>query len=272
MSVTPSEAILGSLDRKRLEELLAEGKRSDGRDFNQFREIEVESGLIGTAEGSAQVTLGKTVVLAGIKVGVGEPFPDTPDQGVLTVSAELVPIASPEFESGPPREDAIELARVVDRGLRESKLVDLAKLCLSPGKTVYVIHVDLYVLNHGGNLIDASNIAALSALLNTRLPKYTVKKDGTTVRGSGHTDMKIQNTPISLTAVKIGDSLLLDPSLEEEAMMDARITMAFDSEGSIRAIQKGGKGTFSIEEVKGLVSTGGDKAEEIRSRLMKLIE
>ena len=216
MSVTPSEPILSSLDRKRLKELLGEGKRLDGRDFTQLREIGVESGLIGTAEGSAQVNLGGTVVLAGIKVDVGEPFPDTPDQGVLTVSAELVPIASPEFESGPPREAAIELARVVDRGLRESKVVDLAKLCLSAGKTVYVIHVDLYVLNHSGNLIDASNLAAVSALLNARLPKYTVKKDGAAVRGSGHTELQIQNTPISLTVVKIGDSLLLDPSLEED--------------------------------------------------------
>ena len=47
---------------------------------------------------------------------------------------ELVPFASPMFESGPPREDAIELARVVDRGIRHSEIVDKKKLCITPGK------------------------------------------------------------------------------------------------------------------------------------------
>ncbi|UCD73121.1 MAG: exosome complex protein Rrp42 [Candidatus Bathyarchaeota archaeon] len=272
MSVTPSESTISSLARKRVEELLGEGKRLDGRELTQCREFEVETDLIGTAEGSAQVKLGKTIVLVGIKAGTGEPFPDTPDQGVLTVNAELVPIASPNFETGPPREGAIELARVVDRSLRESKIVDLEKLCLVPGKAVYVIFVDIYVLNHDGNLIDASVLAALSALMKTKLPKYTAKKDGTVTRKSGHSELKIQNMPISLTTGKIGESLLFDPSLEEEEIMDSRITMTFDSEGNVRAMQKGGHGVFTTEELKTLVSTAGEKTSEIRDRLKELIK
>jgi exosome complex component RRP42 len=270
MSVTPSESIISSLARKRVEELLNEGKRLDGRELTQLREFEIQTDLIGTAEGSAQVKLGKTVVLVGIKAGTGEPFPDTPDKGVLTVNAELVPLASPNFETGPPREGAIELARVVDRSLRESKIVDLEKLCLVPGKAVYVIFVDLYVLNHDGNLIDASVLAAVSALMNTKLPKYTVKKDRTITRKSGHSELKVQNMPISITTAKIGEYLLFDPSLGEEEIMDARITMTFDSDGNIRAMQKGGHGVFTTEELKTLVSTAGKKTSEIRDRLKEL--
>ena len=62
--------------------------------------------------------------LCGVKVGTGEPFEDTPNDGVLTVNAELVPVASPNFEPGPPNEDSIELARVVDRGISESHAID----------------------------------------------------------------------------------------------------------------------------------------------------
>jgi len=272
MSNTPSRNTLGSLTRKRVEELLDQGKRLDGRELTQFREIAIESDMIGTAEGSAQVTLGKTVVMAGVKISTGEPFPDTPDKGVLTVNAELVPLASPEFETGPPREKAIELARVVDRGLRESEIVDLKKLCMVPGKTVYVIFVDLYVLNHGGNLIDASTLAALSALMNTKLPNYSAKKNSIVKPKPGYTKLETKNSPVSITTAKIQETLIFDPSLEEERIMDARITITFDSEGDIRAMQKGGQGVFTIEEVKNLTSTAREKAEELRGRLQELIK
>ena len=155
---------------KQIEQLLEKGKRLDERGLLDTREIKIEQGLIEKAEGSARVLLGKTEVLVGVKVGLGEPFPDTPNDGVLTVNAELVPLASPNFEPGPPDENSIELARVVDRGIRESKCVDTEKLCIEPGKKVFVVFVDIYVLNHDGNLIDAAALAAMAALINTKMP------------------------------------------------------------------------------------------------------
>ena len=160
---------------KQIEQFIEKGKRLDERGLLDTREIKIEQGLIEKAEGSARVLLGKTEVLVGVKVETGEPFTDTPNDGVLTVNAELVPIASPNFEAGPPNEDSIELARVVDRGIRESKAVDNEKLCIEPGKKVFVVFVDVYVLNHDGNLIDASALAAMAALLNTKMPNYEIK-------------------------------------------------------------------------------------------------
>ena len=93
----------------------------------------------------------------------------------MTVNAELVPLASPTYEPGPPDETSIELARIVDRGIRESKAIDTEKLCIEPGKKVFVVFVDVYVLNHDGNLIDAAALAAMSALMNTKMPNYEIK-------------------------------------------------------------------------------------------------
>ena len=90
--------------------------------------------MIEKAEGSARVLLGKTEVLVGVKVETGEPFPDTPNEGVLTVNAELVPIASPNFEAGPPNEDSIELARVVDRGIVNQKQSTMKSFASSQAK------------------------------------------------------------------------------------------------------------------------------------------
>jgi exosome complex component RRP42 len=144
-----------SIKMKRIGELLIQDKRLDGRGLLDYREIKVETGIIDKANGSALVLLGKTKVMVGIKVESGTPFPDTPEEGVLTVNAELVPIASPTFETGPPGEQAVELARVVDRGIRESKSIDTKKLCIIPEKKVFIVFVDIYILDHDGNLFDA---------------------------------------------------------------------------------------------------------------------
>ena len=195
---------------KQIEQLLEKSKRLDGRGLLDTRDIKIEQGLIERAEGSARCFLGKTEVLCGVKVETGEPFPDTPNDGVMTVNAELVPIASPNFEPGPPDEKSIELARVVDRGIRESHAIDTEKLCIEPGKKVFVVFVDVYVLNHDGNLIDASALAAMAALLNTKMPNYEIN-DGELKIKQGYTPLPMKSHPITVTVAKINNHLLVDP-------------------------------------------------------------
>lgn len=254
--------------QKQIAQLMSKGKRLDGRELNDYREIKVEMGLIEKAEGSAQVLFGKTEVLVGVKIEVGEPFSDTPNEGVLAVNAELVPLASPTFEPGPPDENAIELARVVDRGIRESKAINLEKLCLVPGKKVIVVFIDVYVLNHDGNLIDASAIAALAALLNTKMFKYEVEEEEVKVK-PGYIPLPIQNYPIAITFAKINGKLAVDPWLEEEQVMDARLTMTIEKDGKICAIQKGGTGYFTTEQIMEAAKIAREKASEIRKLVVK---
>ena len=251
---------------KQIEQFIEKGKRLDERGLHDTREIKIEQGLIEKAEGSARVFLGKTEVLVGVKVETGEPFPDTPNEGVLTVNAELVPVASPNFEPGPPNEDSIELARVVDRGIRESKAIDNEKLCIEPGKKVFVVFVDVYVLNHDGNLIDASAIAAMAALLNTKMPNYEIK-DGELKIKQGYTPLPVKSHPVTVTIGKINNSLIVDPVLEEEQVMDSRISMAINDEGNICAVQKGGSGYFTPQQILEASKIAQEKAAEIRKKL-----
>jgi exosome complex component RRP42 len=255
--------------KKRITELLASGKRTDGREPTEYREITIEPGVIERAEGSARVRLGKTEVIVGVKISTGTPFPDVPDRGVLTVNAELVPLASPDFEPGPPGENAVELARVVDRGIRESKAIDLEKLCVESGKLVFVVFIDVYILNHAGNLIDASAIAALAALMNTKMFKYEVV-DGEIVKKPGYTPLPMVNYPIAVTFAKIGDKILMDTGLDEESVMDARLTLTFDKDGHVCAIQKGGgSGYFTKEEILDSLKTALKKTKELRKIVVK---
>jgi len=251
---------------KQIEQLIEKGKRLDDRGLLDTREIKIEQGVIEKAEGSARVFLGKTQVLVGVKVETGEPFPDTPNEGVLTVNAELVPVASPNFEPGPPDENSIELARVVDRGIRESKCIDNEKLCIEPGKKVFVVFVDVYVLNHDGNLIDAAALAAMAALMNTKMPNFEIK-DGELKIKQGYTPLPVKGHPITVTTGKISGHLISDPTAEEEQVMDSRITFATKEDGKICAIQKGGSGYFSPQQILEASKIALDKAVELRKKL-----
>jgi len=258
--------MLTRVRQKQIGQMIDAGKRMDGRGLTDYREFTIEEGLIERAEGSARIRLGKTDILVGVKIETGEPFPDTPNDGVLTVNAELVPLASSTFEPGPPDENSIELARIVDRGIRESKAVRSDKLVIEAGKKVFVVFVDVYVLNHDGNLIDASALAAVAALVNTKMPNYEVK-DGEVKIKAGYSPLPLNSHPITVTMGKINDKLVVDPGIEEEQVMDARISMAINDDGNICAIQKGCAGYFTPQQILEASKIAKEKAAEIRKKL-----
>ncbi|MEM3400138.1 MAG: exosome complex protein Rrp42 [Candidatus Micrarchaeia archaeon] len=251
--------VLDEVRKSYILNIMKNKKRADERPFDAYRSINVEKGVIKTAEGSAQVRIGDTQVLVGIKVDVGEPFPDRPDEGVITTNAELLPLASPGFEPGPPDENCIELARIVDRGIRSSNAIDLKTLLIEENK-VWVIFFDIYVLDHDGNLIDASALAAMAALLNLKLPKY---EDGKVIREES-TPLKVNTKAVSCTFAKIGNEIVLDPSLDEEIAMDGRLTIA-TTPNSICAAQKAGKAGFTKEEILSCMDIAFRKGDELRA-------
>ncbi|MDI6883837.1 MAG: exosome complex protein Rrp42 [Hadesarchaea archaeon] len=250
--------IVSSVKRDYIADLALQEKRLDGRTLDQLREVSVEKGLIKSANGSARVKIGKTQVLAGVKIEHAEPFPDTPESGILMVNAELLPLASPTFEPGRPDENAIELARVVDRCIRESETIDLEKLGIKPEEDVWAVFIDIYVLDHDGNLIDASALAAMAALLNVKPPE----EEAWTLP-----EFPIQKRPVMVTVSKINGKLMVDPCLDEESVADARISIATTEDGSICAMQKGGTGYFSREELEKAYELARAKADELRQHL-----
>ncbi len=243
--------------------LAKQGKRVDGRKFEEYRKISIETNVVNKAEGSARVKIGNTQVLAGIKMDVGEPYPDTPESGVLTTAAELIPLASPDFESGPPQEDAIELARVVDRGVRESEVIELDKLCIEPNEKVWIIFLDIHILDYDGNLFDAASLASLAALSTATVPnkRFELGEDY---------PLPMREPPISCTSVKFDNFVVIDPSLDEDEIADARLTVATDNNGDIRAMQKGLNGSFTREEIQKVIKASLDNGKEIRRQLSEV--
>ena len=262
MSLTPFRVpIVPELRKSTILSLIAKGLRIEERDLYTPRLIKIETGVVERAEGSAQVQLGKTQVLVGVKVDVGTPFKDTPDEGVIAVNAEFVPIASPMFEPGPPDENAIELARVIDRSLRESNAVDRKSLVIIPGQKVWVVHVDIYVLNYDGNLFDASMLATMAALIDTRLPDYEELETGEIrLKEEKKTPLQINKIVTTVNIAKIGDYLIVDPNLDEETVADTKLIVAYDHEGNVVGIQKSGAGSMTREEILKAIDIGSKAA------------
>jgi exosome complex component RRP42 len=263
-------SLISEIESKYIRSLVSRESRVDGRGLKEIRPLTIECGIVEKASGSARVTIGNTKVIVGVSAEIGAPYPDTPNSGVVTCAAEFVPMASPYFEPGPPNEESIELARVVDRGVRESKMVDVDKLCLIPNEQVWIIFVDIYVIDHGGNLFDAASLAAVSALLTTRIPKTEVE-DGKVKKLDEKIPLPVNNIPVSLTFAKIDEQLCVDPILEEENVMDARITLVYDVAGNLVAMQKGERGALTTNDIYKALDLAENMSKEIREKYISPI-
>lgn len=273
MSVTPpNENIVPLIKKDSILASLERGIRIDGRKLGEYRPISITLGYIKKAEGSALVKIGDTMVLAGVKLEEGEPFEDMPNQGNLIVNVELLPLAYETFEPGPPDENAIEIARVVDRSLRDSKAVDLSRLVIIPGKKVWNVWVDVYVFDYGGNVLDVCTLASVAALYNTRLPKVEVEGENVKIIKEEKTDITpIVQPVVTVTVGKIGKYLIVDPNITEESILDAKVSFSYTREGRIVGMQKGVNGSLTLQEIDAMENLARTASQILFDELKKYI-
>jgi exosome complex component RRP42 len=261
---------ISAVMKKRIEEIISKEKRIDDRGLVESRELEIELGISSKAEGSAQVKLGDTEVLAGIKLDLVEPFKDSPDAGVLTVNAELSPLASDRFESGPPGVKTIELARLIDRGLRNSECIDFKKLCVKEGEKVWSLAVDIYPINDAGNLIDASAIASIAALSVAVFPE--VKDDKVQYGELTNKKVPFTNLPITVTVYKVDGKFIIDPTTEEEDASVARVTFTFTYPNEdLHSMQKVGD-ELSEDELLEMEDIALKEGKKLNARITSILK
>ena len=206
-------------------------------------------------------------------MNVSEPYPDSPDKGNLMCTGELLPIASPRYEFGPPGFKAIELGRLVDRAIRESGMIEFKKLVITPGEKVWTIYVDIYPLNDDGNLLDAATIATVLALKNAKMP--LLNEDGSIDYDKRKDSLPLskETNPLSFSFFKLGDAIVLDPTREEEEACDSRVTWGmskWNGEYMINSCQKIGAEVFSGEEIEKMMEILPKKYEEMSRKIKSL--
>ncbi|XP_068663758.1 LOW QUALITY PROTEIN: exosome complex component RRP45B-like [Aristolochia californica] len=237
-------------EKKFIEHALLSDLRVDGRRLFDYRRFTIN---FGREDGSLEVQLGQTRVMGFVTSQLVQPYRDGPNEGTLSIFTEFSPMADPSFEPGRPGEFAVELGRIIDRGLRESRAVDTESLCVLPGKLVWAIRVDLHILYNGGNLVDAANVAALPALSTFRRLECTLGgEDGQEIvvhppEVRDPLPLIIIYLPIAVTFAFFdnGNILVVDPTYKDEAIMGGKIIVTMNSNGDVCAIQKaGGEGVL----------------------------
>ncbi|MBR9706302.1 exosome complex protein Rrp42 [Candidatus Pacearchaeota archaeon] len=267
---------LPNINKKRIESLLSQDKRLDERKLFDYRDIIIETGISGNAEGSARVRIGKTEVIVGVKLGTQTPYTDHEDEGTMITGMEFSPMCGERYEGGPPKINAIETARVVDRGIRESGFIDWKKLCIKEGETVWSVAIDIYCVNDDGNVLDASSIGAVAALMMTRFPVYDEKEEKVKFGEWTNDPLPLtEKVPFAMTIYKVGDKLLADPNREEEDAAKARVTLAISKPGKeymINSMQKGELDTINGEDLKKILEESEKIYDKIFPELDKQIK
>ncbi len=249
--------IVPKLLRAHLSDLAENNARIDGRSQWEGRNLEIEHSVLPRAEGSARVRMGDTIVLAGVKFQIMQPYPDRPNQGGLMCSADVRPIAGRNWEAGPPSPEAIELGRVVDRGIRESGCIDVDSLCIIPGEKAWQVILDLFAVSDDGNLFDAFALAGITALRNATVPaeRFEVGEDYA---------LSVSKTPIMCSYHKVGGRFVYDACSREELGGDERIHITLGDDDNVHSLQKGLKGIFSAEEFAEIMTNAQERTKELR--------
>uniref|UniRef100_A0A8C5HNA8 Exosome complex component RRP45 n=1 Tax=Gouania willdenowi TaxID=441366 RepID=A0A8C5HNA8_GOUWI len=239
--------------------------RLDGRQTYDYRRIKI---TFGTDFGCCFVELGKTRVMAQVSCELVAPKDSRPIEGIMFFNIELSPMAAPSFETGRQSELSVKLNRQLERCLRNSKCIDTESLCVVSGEKVWQIRVDVHVLNHDGNLMDASSIAAIAALSHFRRPDVSVQGNDVTVYGPEEREpipLSVYHMPISISFsfFKQGTFLLVDPSEREERVMDGLLMIAMNKHREICSIQSSGGIMLLKEQVMRCSKIASVKVSEI---------
>ncbi|XP_069599986.1 exosome complex component RRP45 isoform X2 [Ranitomeya imitator] len=248
--------------------------RIDGRQTYDYRNIKI---TFGTEYGCCIVELGKTRVLGQVSCELVAPKMNRPTEGILFFNLELSSMASPAFESGRSSELLVKLNRLLERCLRNSKCIDTESLCVQAGEKVWQIRVDLHLLNHEGNIMDAASIAAVAALCHFRRPDVSVQGEEVTVYSPEERDpvpLSIHHMPIcvSFAFFQQGTFLLVDPSEREERVMDGLLVIAMNKHREICTIQSSGGIMLLKDQVLRCSKVAGVKVAEITELIQKALE
>ncbi|KAI8470908.1 MAG: exoribonuclease PH component of the exosome [Monoraphidium minutum] len=262
-------------NRDFIKQAIKEDVRIDGRQLYDHRQLSFEFSL---DDSSATVRLGGTRAAAAVAAALEAPFNDRGREGSLRFSVELSPMASPTFESGRMGEDAIEIARIVERAIKQSGAVDMEALCVLPGRKVWSLRVDIHILDHCGNLVDAATLAALAALAAFRKPQVSVGQG----EGGGADEIIVHSPdvrepqplslhhlpfPITFALFEHGAVVAIDPCLQEEAAMEGSMTLVINPHGEICAVQKADGVGLDRDQLMRCARLGTARAGELAGSL-----
>jgi len=207
-------------------QLIVNGKRLDGRDFDELRPIKIEAGVLRRADGSCYLEMGRNKIIAAV-YGPREVHPrhlQDPSRAVIRYRYNMAPFSVEERKRPGPDRRSIEISKVSREAFEP---IIMKELFPRSGIDVFV-----EVLQADAGTRTACMNAASVALVDA----------GVAMKGI-----------ITAVAVaKVDGQLVLDPMKEEDNYGEADVPFAFLIRNSriesIALLQMDGR--MTVDEVK----------------------
>ncbi|KAK7310223.1 hypothetical protein RJT34_07607 [Clitoria ternatea] len=259
---------------------LAESIRPDGRPLMKARETSIFLGAVASANGSALVKIGSTTMLTAIKMEVMTPSLESPDEGCIAIDFHMPPICSPIVRPGRPAEASPVVSKQLSDTISSSKMIDLKELSLVSGKAAWMAYLDVYCLDADGALFDAALLSAVAALSHLQIPAVAMNDDGRIIIMSDEEGQKqepvnkekrkltLKSILFSLTCILHKNYILVDPTSEEESIMETHVTIVLDTSGQLISFYKpGGSVLAYTAAIQDCVAISRQRVQELKSIL-----
>lgn len=266
--------------REYIDRFLKNNLRPDSRTPTMARKLSMTTGSVHTAVGSAMIKLGRTAVVAGVQATLIEPSTTTPEEGVMEFAVEILATASLNFRQVRASDDAIVLTHYLRQWLDPH--IDRKSLCVESELLVWQLSLTVYVIDNDGNLDDAVVLAAVAALKNVLLPTVTLLDDQENEDSEqlSHTviakasqsrtiPLQLENLPLVVSFALFDQHALIDPTMGEEAVMDARLAFLLTQAGELRAVDKPGGKTISAKLFNSCLAQAKERVETLMQKLNK---
>jgi exosome complex component RRP42 len=242
---------MSAAERRFLIDGVASEIRNDGRASGTFRRVVLETGVLEQTSGSARVRVGASDVTVGVKLQVAVPHADAPNVGLVECGVECAPLVAADAAS------TADLAQSLHRAWAHGRCLDLAQLCIAPGKLCWCVYVDAVVHSGDGNLLDVLSIAARAALHNTRVPAVRAVPASSGDAGLDAVELEVDSdvaagaplnlarVPVCVTLTRIGKYFVVDATREEQLCSSGSLTVAINAHGRTTALEK--RGSASID-------------------------
>eukprot|EP00088_Acartia_fossae_P019952 TRINITY_DN21684_c0_g2_i1.p1 TRINITY_DN21684_c0_g2~~TRINITY_DN21684_c0_g2_i1.p1 ORF type:complete len:292 (+),score=28.55 TRINITY_DN21684_c0_g2_i1:38-913(+) len=253
--------------------------RGDGRTRSEIRPIVMETDIVSHTNGSCHLRLANTDILVGVKTELETPLPAHPDRGRIEFFVDCSANASPAFEGRGGDNLAADISRVLARSYASPEILNLKELCILPGKTCWILYVDILVLEVGGNLYDAVSMAVKAALFSTKVPVVTVSTvDGgepeLDLSDDPHkaTRISVQNAPVLVSLSRIGNYCVVDSTPEEENCSSASLLFSVTPKGMLTAVKKIGGGSFQQTSIQAAAKQAVSIGVEVNDKLLQKLQ
>lgn len=233
------------------QELVKSAIRTDGRSELQHRPLNIS---FGPDFGCCLATLGNSKVMTQISATIAEPRLTRPSEGVINIRVDLTMLGSTNYDTSRNSDECVQLSRLLHKGIRDARCIDLESLCIISGEKVWHIQVDVTILNHEGNLIEVASVSSLAALAHFRRSEVSVE-DGNVIVHSFEMREPVRFTMLHFPFLmkfaffKGATISFVDPSEDEEKFCDGYLIVGANIFREITLLHIAGKSLISKDQI-----------------------